>query len=383
MYFCDDSTTINNVYKDEINKILNGGNGMKTQNGFTLMKGSNEIRAFLKNKKVTRKINGIQIHHMDLPNYGTWEKTDKKIFSEPHFGRTNSLNEYGKSTWGSKDENGKYIAQHFNVFPDGYITSGRSLNSTPIGIKGWNTGKVCIEIYGDFDKGGDQMTAAQKEAIIALVGELCTRFNLTPGPSTLRYHAWFSSGGTYLGTYDPNKSRKTCPGTNFFGGNTMDAYKKNFLPAIQRYLKNGSVDMEDTNSDIISVNKIVKVTTDILNIRKEPTANSSKMGEVKMGEVFTIIKQCGDWGYLKSGAGWIHLGYTESVKSTGIVNSGESFKVRVTTDVLNIRKSPDVNSSKMGSVKKGEVFTITKTSGDWGYLKSGAGWINLDYTEKI
>ncbi len=356
---------------------------MKTQNGFTLMKGSNEIRAFLKGKKVSRKISGIQIHHMGMPDYNTWEKTDKRIFSEPHFGRTNSLNEYGKNTWGSRDENGKYIAQHFNVFPDGYITSGRNLNSTPIGIKGWNTGKICIEIYGNFDKGKDQMTTAQKEAVIALVGELCRRFDLTPGTNTLRYHAWFTSGGTYLGTYDPNKSRKTCPGTNFFGGNTMAAYKKNFLPAIQTYLKNGSVGIENENSSVVSVNKIVKVTTDELNIRKEPTANSSKVGEVKKGEVFTIIKQDGNWGYLKSGAGWIHLGYTEPVKSIDIVNSGNSFKVRVTTDILNIRKSPDANSSKTGSVKKGEVFTITKTSGDWGYLKSGAGWIHLGYTERI
>lgn len=381
MYFCDDS--MSNTYQDEINKILNGGNEMKTQNGFTLMKGSNEIRAFLKGKKVSRKISGIQIHHMGMPDYNTWEKTDKRIFSEPHFGRTNSLNEYGKNTWSSRDENGKYIAQHFNVFPDGYITSGRSLNSTPIGIKGWNTGKICIEIYGNFDKGKDQMTTAQKEAVIALVGELCRRFDLTPGTNTLRYHAWFTSGGTYLGTYNPNKSRKTCPGTNFFGGNTMDAYKKNFLPAIQAYLKNGSVSIENENSSVVSVNKIVKVTADELNIRKEPTANSSKVGEVKKGEVFTVIKQDGNWGYLKSGAGWIHLGYTEPVKSIGIVNSGNSFKVRVTTDILNIRKSPDANSSKTGSVKKGEVFTITKTSGDWGYLKSGAGWIHLGYTKRI
>lgn len=34
---------------------------------------------------------------MDLPNYSTWEKTDKKVFSEPHFGRTQSLNSYGKT----------------------------------------------------------------------------------------------------------------------------------------------------------------------------------------------------------------------------------------------------------------------------------------------
>ena len=59
---------------------------MKTQNGFTLMN-KNEITSYLAKQKVTRKITRLQVHHMDLPNYSTWEKTDKKVFSEPHFSR--------------------------------------------------------------------------------------------------------------------------------------------------------------------------------------------------------------------------------------------------------------------------------------------------------
>ncbi len=110
---------------------------MKTQNGFTLIEKISEIKTYLDKQKVTRKITRLQVHHMDLPNYSTWEKTDKKVFSEPHFGRTQSLNDYGKRTWGSgaSDGHGHYIAQHFNVFLDGKITTGRNLNSTPIGIR--------------------------------------------------------------------------------------------------------------------------------------------------------------------------------------------------------------------------------------------------------
>lgn len=385
MYFCDDA--MQNDYQEEIDKILNaGGDSMKAQNGFILMKGSNEIRDFLNSKNVKRKINRIQIHHMALPDYGTWEKTDKRIFDEPHFGRTKSLDEFGRKTWGSRDENGKYIAQHFNVFPDGYITSGRSLNSTPIGISGWNTGAICIEIYGNFDKGKDEMTQVQRDAVIALVGELCKEFNISPGENNLRYHSWFTSGGTYLGGYDPAKSRKTCPGTAFFGGNTMAAYKKNFLPAIKGYLNSGTTSKPEVAPPVqneTTVTKIVKVTTNELNIREKPDYKSTCKGQVHAGEVYTIVKTAGNWGYLKSGAGWINLKYTQPVKSTGVVTSGRSFKVKINTTILNIRKSPDVNSNKVGCVKSGEVFTIIKTSGNWGYLKSGAGWINLSYTKKI
>ena len=50
---------------------------MKTQNGFTLMN-KNEIAPYLAKQSVIRKITRLQVHHMDLPNYSTWEKTDKK-----------------------------------------------------------------------------------------------------------------------------------------------------------------------------------------------------------------------------------------------------------------------------------------------------------------
>ena len=192
---------------------------MKTQNGFTLLENKEDVKKWLNKQKVTRKITRLQVHHMDMPNYSTWEKTDKKVFPEPHFGRTQSLNDYGRRTWGreASDGHGHYIAQHFNVFPDGKITTGRHLNSKPIGIRGWNDGAICIEIYGDFDKGKDVMTKAQKEAVIALYGELCKRFDIPVNTTHIRPHCWFTAGGTFLGKYDSSRPAKTCPGTTFMG----------------------------------------------------------------------------------------------------------------------------------------------------------------------
>ena len=62
---------------------------MKTKNGFTLLENGKDVKDWLAKQKVTRKITRLQVHHMDLPNYSTWEKTDKKVFDEPHFSRTN------------------------------------------------------------------------------------------------------------------------------------------------------------------------------------------------------------------------------------------------------------------------------------------------------
>ena len=288
---------------------------MKTQNGFTLFEKTSEIGPWLKKQKVTRKITRLQVHHMDMPNYSTWEKTDKKVFDEPHFGRTESLNSYGKSKWGYSDGHGKYIAQHFNVFPDGKITTGRHLNSTPIGIRGWNTNAICIEIYGDFDKGKDVMTAAQKKAVIALYGELCKRFKIKPSTSTIRPHCWFTARGTYLGKYDSSRSAKTCPGTNFMGYGCSTTGFAKFIKEVKAY-----VDGEESKEVVKEKPKdeksegIYRVRTDELNVRKGPGVNFEKTNEVHKGDAFTIVEINGNWGKLKSGIGWINLSYTEKVK---------------------------------------------------------------------
>ena len=282
---------------------------MKTANGFTLFEKTSEIGPWLKKQSVTRKVTRLQVHHMGSPSYSTWEKTDKKVFKEPHFGRTESLDSYGKTTWGSKSANGKYIAQHFNVFPDGKITTGRSLNSNPIGITGWNTNAICVEIYGNFDKDQDTMTAAQKEAVIVLFGELCKRFSITPGADTIRYHAWFTSGGTYLGDYKAGQSRKTCPGTNFFGGNSMAKYKANFLPAIKKYI---SEEKEEAKTEFKQY--IIRVTADTLNGRSGPGTNYDIVTKLYEGTAVTIVEEDGNWLKAKMGY-WVHKNYVEFIRN--------------------------------------------------------------------
>jgi uncharacterized protein YgiM (DUF1202 family) len=42
-----------------------------------------------------------------------------------------------------------------------------------------------------------------------------------------------------------------------------------------------------------------------------------------------------------------------------------------------------MNHRIVGSIRRNEVYTIVETSGEWGKLKSGAGWIYLPYTKKL
>lgn len=61
----------------------------------------------------------------------------------------------------------------------------------------------------------------------------------------------------------------------------------------------------------------VEITADVLNVRKGPGTNYGVATQVKRGEVYTIIAEekngSTTWGKLKSGAGYISLGYTKRV----------------------------------------------------------------------
>ena len=307
MYVCDYGYSFD-IYQEELNKILKGDDEVSTTKyGFTKMTPA-EFKTWI-HKQGNYKYTGLQVHHTWLPDYSCFYKADGK--HEDELTRQYNTQQYHKKTNGWGD-----IAQHFTIFPNGAIVTGRKLsNTTAIGIKGWNSNKICIEIYGNFDKGKDVMTKEQKDAVITVYGELCKKFKITPSISTIRCHAWFTSGGTYLGDYNKSKSAKTCPGTNFMGfGNSKAAIRDNFIPLIQNYIS-GKTTTTTTVKDPVACGVYrVKSPDGVLNIRKGPGASYDKVGQVKNGEAYTIIKINGSWGYLKSGAGWINLSYTEKVK---------------------------------------------------------------------
>ena len=65
----------------------------------------------------------------------------------------------------------------------------------------------------------------------------------------------------------------------------------------------------------------------------------------------------------------------------------EPYLVRVSISDLNIRKGPGTNYAKLKYIPKG-VYTIVEESDGkgatkWGKLKSGAGWISLDYVKRV
>lgn len=302
---------------------------MKTQNGFTLLETEKEFKEWLDKQHPTRKITRLQVHHMALPDYSTWNNTDKRVYGDNReLGRTLALDAYGKQTWHSSDGYGHYIAQHFSIFPNGKITTGRHLNSTPIGIAGWNTNAICIEIYGNFDKGQDIMTKEQKKAVIFVYALLAKKCNIPITSTYIRPHAWFTSGGTCLWNYYPGKSRKSCPGTNFMGfGNTKKAFENNFYPLLKAYkygeeikTSNETTVANKTIEDKKAYNiqaKVINCTT--LNVRDARPDKDGNLGKVKFvlkkGEIVTIGYSLNGWVsvYTNTDYGFVNKKYLEII----------------------------------------------------------------------
>ena len=75
----------------------------------------------------------------------------------------------------------------------------------------------------------------------------------------------------------------------------------------------------------------------------------------------------------------------EFCKKTGETTEAfAQYLITTTTDVLNIRKTP--NGEKVGAIREKEghknKYTIVEEKNGWGRLKSGAGWISLEFCKK-
>lgn len=179
---------------------------MTTQGKFILFDNVSEFSAWLSSQNISRKVTHIQLHCTDIPSYKDFTGTN-------HF-RLASGMESAHLKRGFAE-----IGQNVTIFPDGKIMVCRDFAKNPACISGHNTGGLCVENVGLFDVGKDTMNANQRLAIVGVSQVLLAKFSLNPNKDVV-YHAWHTNA-------------KTCPGTNFFGGNTRQDFERNLLPLLK------------------------------------------------------------------------------------------------------------------------------------------------------
>lgn len=207
--------------------------------------------------------------------------------------------------------------------------------------------------------------------------------------------------------YDVHSGRKMCP-RPFVGDDINQYYKISGNQKWQEFLDQLDPISSSVTPEKPTVNTVtsfpelpfeVRVIIPDLNYRSDPSDVDDKNVRGQTGKgTFTIVEVSNGWGRLKSGAGWIWLRNPNYCTILGTVKKEEPVKkpdvfkpymVRVAISTLNIRKGPGTNYAKTGKYTGIGSFTIVAESAGqgstagWGKLKSGAGWISLDFATKI
>ena len=96
------------------------------------------------------------------------------------------------------------------------------------------------------------------------------------------------------------------------------------------------------------------------------------------GQTYTVQEAKSDRCLLSDIVSWV---FNKDLTLEG-APAFQPYIVIVDTDVLNVRTGAGVSYPIATTVKKGQAFTIVEVKDGWGKLKSGAGWISLEYTKK-
>lgn len=162
-------------------------------------------------------------------------------------------------------------------------------------------------------------------------------------------------------------SNKYCP------HRTLDKGWASFVNMIKDYLNELNKPVQSTQSSSISVGDKVKVKATATHY-----ATGQSMASFVKGSAYEVTKVDGNKLLLSDIVSWVWDYDVDKVESTTQSSSDNSFLVEIICDELNIRQQADFNSKVVGTVKKGEVFTIIGEENGLGKLKSGAGYISMN-----
>ena len=231
---------------------------------------------------------------------------------------------------------------------------------------------ITIEVANSSTGGDWPISDASWNALVKLCVDICKRHHFrleydgTPNGSLTRHDMFANTN---------------CPGP----------YLKSRLPELAKVVNaklDGSSTPEPSPSPAPTTGYTVKVTTDVLNIRKGPGTNFAITGQIKDKGTYTIVKEsdgpgASKWGKLKSGAGWISLDYTSKKSSGSSKPSGKVLGLYVvnTPSGLNVRKGPGTNYSRIKTYTNGTRFDTYEIDGDW--ARTPSGWVNLNYCSLV
>ena len=156
---------------------------------------------------------------------------------------------------------------------------------------------------------------------------------------------------------------------------TLDKGWNGFIQMIKSYLN----DMPVTSSSFKVGEKV--------RVKESATqyATGQALAWFVKGSIYEVTQVAGDKLLLSDIISWVWVDDVEQVSANTVVATDKTFLVKIICDELNIRQKADFNSKVVGTVKRGEVYTIVDQQNGLYKLKSGAGWISAGtkYVQKI
>ncbi|MBT2688044.1 SH3 domain-containing protein [Bacillus sp. ISL-47] len=154
------------------------------------------------------------------------------------------------------------------------------------------------------------------------------------------------------------------------------------------YVQNSSQNKNTVNG---SSGKTGKITANSLNIRSKPSLHGAVTGKLNAGDIVTVISQNGSWTEVafSGNTGWVSSQYVEVQSS----QSGESNSAlpnigktgTVTATALTVRNKGSLSGKPIGSVSKGQAFSILEEMNNWSkieYQPGSFGWVASWFLEQ-
>ena len=150
---------------------------------------------------------------------------------------------------------------------------------------------------------------------------------------------------------------------------TLDKGWNGFIQMIKSYL-----------NDIPVVSSSGFIVGEKVRVKESATqyATGQELAWFVKGSIYEVTKVAGDKLLLSDIISWVWIDDVEKVSANTVVATTQSFLVEIICDELNIRQKADFNSKIVGTVKRGEVYTIIQEENGLGKLKSGVGYISLN-----
>lgn len=301
--------------------------------------------------------------------------------------QTTMAEQYARATYPNLNMNGAIV--HYYV--SGYNAIWQMLNTEPGSTeRGWHAsdgnsrrkahnGSKYSELGGNLDTIAIECIGNSKEAEDAtalLVAYLCKKHGLNPKVDVYTHNYFMGLSESIV-----SGAAKNCP-------IYILPHWSEFISTVYKYYSpsNSSSTTPPSTTDYKEGDIVQFTGTKHYKSANAPLGFTCKPGKAEIQKIYQPGKSKHPYNLKYIGGGGSTVNGWVDADTISKIDSNTKFVpylAQVTTDVLNVRSGAGANYKIVTTVKKNQVYTIVEELNGFGRLKSGAGWISLQYIKKL